>query len=605
MAKSMTVQRKIYKINSKDIRHYTEIEFRKAVRQAKTEGREIPTTRKFAWRYDLDKNDKNKKEKIYDENIISLGESNTLRMLDLIHGKDSNIKPRYDKIKKLIKKLSNVTENFQYERFEEFKGWNVKKCYSELEKMQFQEDYIMIVFDKKSDYKKINRKNLELIFNGRKFKRLYGTSGSLKNNTVIYVCCEKLDEEYTIHGKLLEILENDRNKKVKMISSKYESYLSLNSSASTPTPINLNWDEILVCKDHVKTLKTEATLINSCIGDKPQIETKKDYEFELESSDGNGAITPELMKEFCYYMGKLGYISTGIVVRNSYIKGALYPFDIQQFIKEKIDNPNRKFVKDVWGNDVELSKIKMIMPISMFKLWNAYDSIEHYFKCCEKNHHQWSVTKMYTDLENERALNYQFLAPLDLTSHDINELVKPQIAELKDILGGDLKKTVLYTKGQGLNKNSINYLENDFLTALMIDDRMINDNFLRKSVYNMLRVSIDRAKVGKVKVKGNFQMIAGSIYGLLEHAIGNEITDGLLKEGEFYSGYWNERNVHEVVAMRAPACTHANFRKLKIVRNEELDRWYKYMQKCLIFNCHDSTAESLSGCDKDQFGRLL
>lgn len=591
MSKSITVQRKIFKIESKDIRHYTELKYRQENKKRKKKGEEPILFKDFEWCYTLDrKNSKNK------DKIIALGESHTLRVLDKLLGRNENIKEEYDKCKECIQKIKQGLE-----LDEEYKDKPIEYFYDKINEMQFQENYIMIVFNRKDDFKHINK---HFRFNGKKFKRLYGTSGSIKNNTVIYIADEKInkDDELTLFEELKERLNNDRNEEVPLIPSKYEAYLSLNSSASTPINYKFKPEEILVVHDHVTNFNATATIINTCIGDKPNVETVEDYPIELINTDGCGLVDYEFANKISKDVTGKEYISSSYIIRNSYLKGCIFPFDIQDFIKQRKANP---IVEDVWGRKIDCRKVKMILPTSVFKLWNCYDGIEDYLNKCEKNGHQFAVTKLVPEeLESERTMNYQFLASLDLNKDEIHELIQPTIDEIHDVLKNDFRKAVLYTKGKYINKAKVDKLDADYFKAMMVDKRMLNDPHVRKNIYKMIETYINKCKVGKIKVHANFQIIAGSMIDFLEDIFKLEPSN-LLKKGEFYSGYWNKQGVTEVVAMRAPSCTHANFRVINFKRNKELDHWYKYMQNCIVFNCWDSTAESLSGADKDKLLSLI
>ena len=52
-------------------------------------------------------------------------------------------------------------------------------------------------------------------------------------------------------------------------------------------------------------------------------------------------------------------------------------------------------------------------------------------------------------------------------------------------------------------------------------------------------------------VDGNFQILVSDPYGFMQHVCEKKVT-GLLKKGEFYSNYWNERNIKQVDGMRSP-----------------------------------------------------
>ena len=86
-------------------------------------------------------------------------------------------------------------------------------------------------------------------------------------------------------------------------------------------------------------------------------------------------------------------------------------------------------------------------------------------------------------LEEERTSNYQFLQSFQLTDDDIEELIKPTMDEIRDILSGDPIKAVLYLKGVGLNETNIARMENDWTKAFLIaPDEFINDPFVRSKM---------------------------------------------------------------------------------------------------------------------------
>lgn len=596
--KCMTVQRKVLKIESKGIRNYSILKHRELNKIEKVNGVALTPFKEFKWVYDIDVNDVKNNDK-----IISLGESHTLRMIDDILGKNKNIREEYYEYRKnirLLKQGKPIDEKYE--------GKNILFFHKKIDKLQFEDNYIAIVFNRKLDFNYINK---GLIVNGKSYKRLYGTSGSIKKNTVMYVCDDKLSKlgGKSVHEVLLERLENGK-RDIDLVPSKYEAYLSLNSSASTPVATyikpkpdkdihditELSWKNILVVPDHIVNFKTKATVIHKCKDESPNIEYVDNYEINLEQSDGCGIITPDLAKAFSKKLGVLD-IATGFIVRSSFVKGTLFTFDLKAF-KDEI--AKKDVIQDIWNKDYNVDDIKIVLPVSMFKLWEAYKDMEDYIDNCIKHKHTISVTKVIPDkLESERTMNYQFLAPLNLKKDDVIKMITPTIQEFHDILGGDFRKTILFLRGADSNIIEPELRDGDFVQALMVDDSIINDMYIRRKVMGMMKGFIERAKIGQIKVKGNYSIISGCIYGFAQHIFKMEDTSGLLGEGEFYSHYWNERGVNRVAAMRAPMCTHSNYRVLDLKDNEELRKWYKYIKACVVFNCHDSTTESLSGADKD------
>lgn len=586
MAKSITVQRKILKINSKDIRAFTEMD----LISKKDKTKNISNCK---WKYEIDwKKEENS------ENVISLGESNTLRMLDDILGDKKDIRNKYEERKKAIKLKRSRKEPED----SSYLNKTIKQIYNEIDELQFQENYIAIIFNTKADFKTINKNGLEL--NGKSFKRLYGTTSGVKENVVVYVCNDKLKSGKTIHEELLKRLENDYNKEVGLIPSKFEAYLSLNSSASTPVFSEFKANEILVIPDQVNEVRTKATLIGECEFDEPIVLENQDYLFELEQSDGGGIIDKSISDIWAEDL-ELDYTPSVFITRNSFLKGTLGTMEISEAVKRYKDEIGD--VYDVWNlrkplderKKFDISNVKMIIPTSMLKLWRCYDGIDDYLKNCEKNKHTFSVTKTSPKkLENERTLNYQFVQSLFLDDKAIDGLTSNTIKAFHDILRDDFTKAILYSKGTATDKIAVSHSDNDCFKAMMIDKRMMDDIFVKKTIYKMMKNAIDKAKIAKIKTRGNYQMIIPDLVSFFKHSVGMTNTEGVLKEGEFYSQYWNNLGVQNVVAMRAPACTHANFRKLKFIDGVKDIDLLKHIKTAIVFNGYDATAEAISGADK-------
>ena len=74
----------------------------------------------------------------------------------------------------------------------------------------------------------------------------------------------------------------------------------------------------------------------------------------------------------------------------------------------KKEKANTNTIVDVWGNEVDLSKIDMILTESQLKLWKAYTSIDEYIECCYQNGYTFSITKVTPKYDRDYAyLNYQ------------------------------------------------------------------------------------------------------------------------------------------------------------------------------------------------------
>ena len=138
----------------------------------------------------------------------------------------------------------------------------------------------------------------------------------------------------------------------------------------------------------------------------------------------------------------------------------------------------------------------------------------------------------------------------------------------------------------------------DYLKALLIDKNVSKDPFIKTKVLNMIEKRIRDAKKGVISVDGNYSIVFGDLYALCESMFGMEIV-GLLKANEFYAKSWLDKGVNEIVAYRSPMTSHNNITKMKLVQNEKLNKWFRYMPTVTIINAWDTTTDRMNGMDYD------
>ena len=221
---------------------------------------------------------------------------------------------------------------------------------------------IALIVDKS---KELERARKGFIVNGIKFKRFVGTTGGLKNDTVLFVNEEIYDELYYIS-------ECGRNKNIPLIPAKEEAYRSLFFSSSQPMP---DPNGILVVKDCFIKFKDDIIKIDDSDETKePTMELLKNVELENNISDGFNLCTIEYMKRASKSLG-LDFVATGLCLRNAWLKGMLYAFPILEFFDKYSEG---YIINDIWGNKIDIRSVEMIITESSLKLWKCYDSIEHY-----------------------------------------------------------------------------------------------------------------------------------------------------------------------------------------------------------------------------------
>lgn len=508
------------------------------------------------------------------DEVISLADSQILRWIDELNG-ITNADAQAMAIRSEIRRLKKEPNAAGI-------GKQIRKKYAELDQLQFKPDYMCLIIDKEKDY---HRACKGFSINGIKYKRLLGTNGGIKNSTIVFVSERLVDE-------LKRRIDNGRDPNKAMVTAKLEAYKALTCSASIPVSLP---EGILVVPDAETQFYSDIIYLTDENDGEPIMEERENQLITLDATDGFGLMCPELASRWSEELG-LDYMTCGLNSRFAFTKGMVYTFDFVDFAESVAGS---YAVTDAWGNEVDIRDIELILTTSMVKLWDSYGSCDEFIKKSLKNGYTFAVTKTCPEeLENVRNLNYQFIQSFPLDDDDIDELIAPTMNEISDVLCGDWRKTVLFLKGMGLNERNIDRQPNDFVKAIMIDQDMLEDPYTQNQIYQLIRNRIDEAKVGVVKVHGNFSMASGDPYLLCQSIFGLEKT-GLLKSGEIYNKYWLDNGAINLVCFRAPMTTHHNIRSVQVARRHSTDYWYRYMNTCTIFNAWDTSMAALNGMDYD------
>lgn len=521
-------------------------------------------------------------------NIISLSDSQILRFISEInHGDSSYGEEQAKYLKKEIKRLKREKQTSKVKTL-------ISNLYFKLYQQQFQEDYMCLIIDRLSDY---DRANKGFTINGIKYHRFLGTSGGIKNSTIVYVS-ERL------YPELYERLSCGRDLSQKFMPAKLEAYQALICSGSIPVSMPKG---IIVVPDCITQFKEDIIRIDDSNSEEPIVSYESAADIELTESDGYGIMYPSLSHLWAKELDLTDEYISGVNLRGlPWTKGMVFTMDVLSFA-EKV--AHSYYIKDAWGTLRDIRDAELIITTSMLKLWDSYSSYEDYMAQVEKYHYQIAVAKTSpSELDYYRTTNYQFLQNYHLTEEEIKELIKPTVDELNDVLGLDYRKSLIFSCGKSPNvdqvtrsiSNAYSFIPEDyFTTALMLEPKLINDPYIRERLYKMIHKRIERAKIGVLKVRGNYAIIGGDPYSLLQHSFGLPVT-GLLKAGECYHHHWSNLEVSEVCCFRAPMTSKYNIRKLNVVSNPTVNYWYQYIPTCMLLNSWDSTKEALNGADCDK-----
>lgn len=444
----------------------------------------------------------------------------------------------------------------------------------------FQREIVAIVASTDGDFKKVCKDGFYI--NGVKYKRLLGTTGGVKNNTVLFV-------EDILWEELNRRIDNGRNLQQELVPSKFEAYRALVASQSYPVSMP---NGVIVVADAFTKFYDKVVYIDDSHGDRPLVEERDNYEVNLNANDGFGLCTPSLMERWSKEIKEdtLG----GVCIRNAFTKGMVFAFDLIEFAQEVAHTYE---IEDVWGEKHDIRNVELVLTESMLKLnVGSYNSIKDYLDNCKKNDYDFSICKIAdNELDDERELNYQYLQSFNLSDEDVRELCEPTVKWLKQASCEDYESTLKFL---GAWDREVGSGDLDYIEALVSNPIMMKDEFVFSKVERLLRKKKDEAKIGKLKVKGNYQIASGDPYTLAENMFGLE-PKGILKKGEIYSSYWNSKGEKEVLIFRSPMTSHNNIRSGVLNYSEVAKRWYRHMHNIIIMNSWDTSCMALNGCDYD------
>lgn len=529
--------------------------------------------------------------------IVGIGDSTGTRMIRKIlksEYDENYINNKKDELKAKRRIYRNNKDNLEINR-------EIKQIIKDIKNASVQDCICNVEFTSDKQYDKYSVEGFTL--NGSKYKILLGTPGGVKKSVVMFIREDVIDEleKKLNNGANFKYEEIDKEtgeiKQLKVVPSKIMGYKSLVFSSSTP----VTWtNRVLIVKDVETTFKSDVIEVKH--DDKlnePNIYPIKNKEIKLNACDGCGLISYELATQWAQDLDE-EYVPTAFCIRNAWLKGMVTKFNFKDYCKNEL---NTEVVKDVWGNEHNIQDIDLILNESMLKLnYPYYESIDQYLKYSKENDYEFSVTK-YTPniLENERCLNYQYIQCLDLNDNDIKKLLNKNISEIKEVIGNNYIKSILFGKGKELNDNNV-WLKKDIndnhIKALMINKNSINDEFVINKLIKAISKRIDLLKTGKIKTKGNYQIAIGEPIIQLESMCGVK-PKGILKANEFYIKYWQDLNIDKVAGFRSPMSCKQNARVLNICNREEVNKWYSDISNVIIFNARDTSMMAFNGEDFD------
>ena len=506
--------------------------------------------------------------------VISVSQNQVIESLFRIQNREydtEEIKKLFDSKKKLKIKdssLENINKLLEIE--------------NHIDKILFVPELISVQMDRKQHYQKIIENGI--VVNGSKYVRLMCGSGHARRNTSIFIIEE-------LELPLKKILNNGRDLNQPIIYAKNNAYFAL--SYSGKQSVTQPYSFCVIPDYEVKRLE-----VVDFINDDLTVE-QREAELEFNIFDGMGIISPKMAQQWASDL-EIDYTPSAFIIRNAFLKGMVAVFDFHRFS----DQVGIHIIKDVWGNEVNIRDQDLVLTASQFKAWNSYKSCKDYTDNCKKNSMGFGITR-YTPKQDADFIftNYQFLQVLNLNQEDIVKLCNKTVEYLNGIVLENIDYALLYLLGRICNEpfdNNIYDKLNDNVTkALLLNNNLLRDSYIQNHLMHSLNRKIHDSYIGNLIVDGNYTMLVVDPFAFCEHVFSLPVR-GLLARDEHYCDYWNNKDVSEVVALRAPLTWRSEVNNLHLKNTDWMKEWYNNLSNgVVILNVHGTDTARMSDCDAD------
>ena len=462
------------------------------------------------------------------------------------------------------------------------------------------------------------------IYNGVHYSRFGKSASQGKDGITAFVCDSIFEELYMITQMDIEIDE--------CVISKYEAQRCLPFSSCTL--IKDYMPNIVIIGEYQKTLhnqmikyvvERDKEFIDKETGKKKKYKSREIEEgykdLNISPFDGCGCHEQEFMENVSEQLG-LEYNAIGTQVRLPFVKGYSVYVPFKTILKEW----GYEYITDIYGNKHHIETIDCIWNISMFKGHKLFkekygsDAWKEYMKTIHKYKFKLGISKYshhIKHLNKYTRSNFQYLQCLDLWNPKYIDYYENKEVGDYDILDsqndGKIIKLAKYTtnlfekiiKGEkfytykfmGITDTEDYEPESKYLEAALVNDIMLKDPAVKQFIYRKLKKSINEAKVGKIYCSGFYHTGVGDMIGYLQYAVGENVF-GCLKERELYSGNFD---CGDIISFRSPLVDPSEVNKIKIVRNDIINKWFGYFkdQDICMFNMYDISAPQQGGADYD------
>lgn len=519
-----------------------------------------------------------KKQAIREGCLVSIGDNLVFHKIRNYYHDNRTHREIFDKVQELRKTLKMCKK--------EGKIAEAKIVMQEITDILFVKDIVNVEVKKKGEYRQLAKDGFYL--NGVKYVRFCCGSGQMRRNTITFINEALYDYMY----KSLMCGLDDKVKKINLAKLSAYFALSFSSILWVRTP------RVCVVKDFENVVKDQKVdFIVKDENKKARVEERV-MDITLNCADGQGLIDPEFSKLWAADMN-LDYVPSSFVVRSVFVKGNVVPFDFKEYARRN----GIEYMYDKWGAKYKVEDVDVVLSESQFKMHKYYGSWEEYLEQVEKNGIKWGVARYNKKYDDEHVLsNYQYLQCLNINTEDIKELIAPTVEWLQKICSGDPLHSMLFLFG--CKDDTVTYqqmygsAQATFSKAVVKNNDMLRDGFVQQRIYRNIADCINKAKIGKIWIRGNYQFAISDPVAQCQSALGLKPV-GLIPADHIYSNFWNKYGTEKVDVCRSPMIDDHEHNPMPLVYSQEASYWYQYIKSGIIFSIYDTSVVRMEDSDFD------
>ena len=522
--------------------------------------------------------------------IVSCGDNIAFAQARLIRGDTRSPKTIFAWVMKIRQHLRQAKRDGNTE--------DAKIYASFLTKTLYVKDFAIVEVFKKSDYRKLAKDGFYL--NGIKYVRFSASAGNIRRNCVVFCNAE-------IYPELKHRLMCGLTDRVKEINiAKLSAYFAL----STSSVMWVDTPRVCVIPDAFTTLKDQKIdwvvnkdiiLADGSVKTKKLVE-ERSVDIKMNSFDGQGLISPDMAKRWSENMS-LKYVPSSFVVRTIWTKGNLVPFDFRAYAHEN----GISVIYDRWGNPHKIDEVDVLLSESQFKQYKYYSSYEDYLRYTSKYNIGWGVSRYNRAEDDEYVLaNYQIIQVLNINNEDIKQLIDPTIDWIQKICTGDDLYALLYSLGGFSEDRIVTYndlvvrAQNTAMKAVVKNPSFLKDTYVQKKIERSIKETINRAKIGKIWVRGNYSFMISDPIAQCRHALGLPMV-GEIPGENIYSEFWEKKKSpgDQIVLCRSPLLDKHEVNHCALYVSDEAQKWYQHIHSGIIYSIYDLSTMRHSDSDFD------